>query len=401
MSPSENSEVPSDRGNPKSDVSGDVAADILKALDHAHELALERIAQNTRWNINERFKKALDQMSTNSASASTGFTNIVTCLAIKVARPELDVRVHQVQIGAPFNFRGYSEKVIYPWLSRLGFNGAKSGWQTRTFERPKPYRMDFDENIGKIKESFLICFDEIQEKESSAIEGLSYLICAQIEILERKVEILANIQMKDDDDIVTIVEFFSRHFKHTYQNKGASRLPVLAIYAVYTLITAQINRYSDTVLQPLQRHSAADTRTGALGDIEIARRDGSIFEAFEIKHNIQINDMLVQDTARKVVGGNLDRYYILTTHTNCKPDSAILAQLKEIRAKTGCQIIVNGVLPTLQYYLRLLSEPALILSAYTELLGTEQAIDNEHRIVWAKILESSAASKLAGTDPTD
>ena len=89
-------------------------------------------------------------------------TNIVTCLAIKTAMPEVDIRYHQVQIqhqtkrSAGFNFRGISENVIYTWLSDHNFDGAKSGWQTRTFERPKPYSLDYDENIGDIKESFML-----------------------------------------------------------------------------------------------------------------------------------------------------------------------------------------------------------------------------------------------------
>lgn len=390
MSPFENNPQPETQGKSKTAISADVAAEIRSALDTTYQLAVERIQNNISWNINERFKAALDQMSANSAAASTGFTNIITCLAIKVAKPELDVRIHQVQIGAPFNFRGYSEKVVYRWLSDHDFNGAKSGWQTRTFERPKPYTMDFDENIGKIKEAFLTCFDEIQEQGSSAIEGLSYLIFEQINTLKRKVEILSNIQMNDDDDIATIVDFFNQHFTHTYANKGASRLPVLAIYAVYTLIIAETSRYSDKLLQPLQRHSAADTQTGAFGDIEIARSDGSIFEAFEIKHNILIDDMLIRTAEKKISGKSLDRYYVLTTHVNCKPSSSILAQLKAVHARTGCQIIVNGVLPTIQYYLRLLSNPNLVIPAYTELLGIEQAIDNEHRVVWSEIIGSSA-----------
>jgi DNA (cytosine-5)-methyltransferase 1 len=108
-------------------------------------------------------------------------------------------------------------------------------------------------------------------------------------------------------------------------------------------------------LQPLQRHSAADTQTGAIGDVEIAREDGSIFEDIEVKHNIQINDMLIRD-------------------------AEMLTQLKEVRAKTECQIIVNGIISSLQYYLRLLTEPKMIIPIYTDLLVTEQAIDNEHRI---------------------
>lgn len=390
---------PASRKRAKAEVNADVAADITQALDDAHAKAVEVAGNGSDWNINERFKASLDQMSANSTAASTGFTNVITCLAIKAAKPALDVRVHQVQIGAPFNFRGYSEKVVYRWLSLHDFNGAKSGWQTRTFERPKPYTLDFDENIGKIKGAFLACLDEVQEKGSSALEGLSYLVLDQINGLGRKAKILADVQVNEDDDISTIIGFFSQHFSYKYHSKGASRLPVLALYAAYTLITEQVSRYSDKMLLPLNRHSAADIRTGAMGDIEIAREDDSVFEAIEVKHNIQINDMLIRDAEKKVIGQGLDRYYILTTHPNCKPDAPLLALLKGARTRTGCQIIVNGVIPSLQYYLRLLLEPRLIIPLYMELLDAEQAIDNEHRSAWAEIIglgaDEEAATKSA------
>lgn len=384
----------------KPEISVDVSTEIIKALNTAHARAVEVAEKKLNWSLNQRFKDSLIQMSANSSAASAAFTNLITCLAIKVAKPKLDVRIHQTGIGAPFNFRGHSESVVYPWLSRRDYNGAKSGWQTRTLERPKPYLLSYDENIAKIKTPFLTCFDEVQVKGSSALEGLSFLISEQIKILERKEKILAEIQVKEDNDISTLVSFFSEHFNYKYSSKGASRLPVLALYAVYTLITEQIGRYSDKVLQPLHRHSAADSQTKAMGDIEIANADGSIFEGFEVKHNIQINDLLIRDAEKKVMGQGLDRYYILTTHSNCKPDADILAQLKVVGAKTGCQIIVNGVIPTIQYYLRLISDPKLILPLYTELLGTEQAIDNEHRSAWAKIIGSHAAEESTlGANP--
>ena len=35
-------------------------------------------------------------------------------------------------------------------MEKQEFHTAKSGWQTRTFERPKPYTLDYDENIKTI-----------------------------------------------------------------------------------------------------------------------------------------------------------------------------------------------------------------------------------------------------------
>jgi DNA (cytosine-5)-methyltransferase 1 len=88
---------------------------------------------------------------------------------------------------AGFNFRGLSEITVYPWISRNRFEGAKSGWQTRTLERPKPYKLDYDENIAYVKSDFLAVFDEIEENGQIAVDALTYLGSGPIDLLEAAV----------------------------------------------------------------------------------------------------------------------------------------------------------------------------------------------------------------------
>ena len=181
---------------------------------------------------------------------------------------------------------------------------------------------------------------------------------------------------------------FEQHF--SLRATGTARLPVLAIYAIYLVMIDQVSRYKNKTLLELQRHSAADRRTGSLGDIEVAREDGTIFEALEIKHKRLITEAMIIDCAHKVEGAGypVNRYYILTTHHSCQPTPEMQKRLREIAGKTGCQIVVNGVQPTIRYYLRLLSKPSLILPAYLDLLTEERAISPEHVTAWREILTS-------------
>jgi DNA (cytosine-5)-methyltransferase 1 len=251
--------------------------------------------------------------------------------------------------------------------------------------------MEFDENITSIiKIPFLTCFDEIEEHNEDPFKGLTYLVYQQIRLRERKKTDLAAFSRdySELNNIAHIIYLFNKHFSHRYKAKGAARLPVLAIYAIYSVMVEQVGRYNSTTLLPLQSHSAADERTGAVGDIEVAREDRSIFEALEIKHSIPITELLIDECARKIegLGYKVDRYYILTTHSDCCPSPEMYKRLNQIGEQTGCQIVVNGVLPTIQYYLRLLTEPSLVFPKYLELLTDEAAIAHEHRIVWSKIL---------------
>ena len=373
----------------KQEIGASLATDISRALDQAYERA-DGVFQSGKedWNLNERYRASLVTLSAECDSASTGFTNIITGLAIKAARPDIDVRYHQVQIQTPphFNHRGVSETIIFPWLKAKHFSGAKSGWQTRTFERPRPYDFEFEENIARIKEPFLTCYDEVSVQGSDAAEGLSFMVYIQIRLREKKILPLATPNI---DDINKIMTYLEQHFCSNYKSKGASRLPVLALHAVYGVMINELQRFGGKTLRPLQHHSAADAQTGAVGDIEVEDENGAVFEAVEVKHGIPLSEALVSDAYGKIMEHQLDRYYILTTHDNCTPDEELQTTIDLIKERIGCQIIANGVLPTLRYSLRLVEDPAAIFSNYAEGLRNDQAIAHEHREAWNDIIASA------------
>jgi DNA (cytosine-5)-methyltransferase 1 len=264
------------------------------------------------------------------------------------------------------------------------FHGAKSGWQTRTFERPKPYMLTYDENIGSIKEPFLICYDELETMRQNASVALAFLLWRRLQLREAtKVELaIPKIQ-----DVLQITRLFETHFFYKYKDsKGASRLPVLALYAVYKVLLKEIGRYDGKQLKELEAHSAADAQTGAIGDIEIVRSDdGAAFEAVEVKHGLIVTKAMVESAKQKIRGSQVDRYYILTTHSQHEPSEEVLQEVENVKKLLGCQMIVNGVVPTLKYYLRLLTNPGAVLPAYAEVLAKDGAIGFEHRDVWNRI----------------
>lgn len=327
-------------------------------------------------------------MNEKAGSASAGFTNLVTGMAIKCAFPELDVRYHQTQIQDPVHFahRVVSENIVAPWLRDNDFDYAKSGWQTRTLERPKPYFLSYDENISQIKVPFLEAYNAIEEDGANPDDALAYLLFGQVKLRHSKKIDLIEPRI---DDIGTIVGFFENHFFASYQARGASRLPVLAVHSLYRLVMPQIKRFEGLGLANLELHSAADSQTGSTGDIELKAIDGSVFEALEIKHNISISEDLIVDVSKKLISNKVDRYYVLTTHSECGQNDTIKAKCREIMERTGCQVIANGVLPTMKYYLRLVNNPEGIFPYYTALLKSETAISFEHRVKWNDIVLKS------------
>ena len=346
-------------------MSGSINDDVTAALDAALSAAEGLFAANEipAAGLSARLIAALDGVNAKAQQASAVFTNIVTCLAVKVARPTVDVRYHQVQIQkdtnrpAGFNFRGISETAVYSWLNRNRFEGAKSGWQTWTLERPKPYTLSYDENIGSVKTEFLTVFDEIEEHGASPDGALLHLIHKQV---LRREQVKITLSIPKTQDIGTIVELFRRHFFQKYAGaKGASRLPVLALHAIYSVMVPELKRYEGKSVKPLEEHSAAHSQTGSLGDIEVSDdADGEIFEAVEVKHGLPITEAVAAGVQEKVMDKDISRYYILTTHDRCEPDEGAAKIIENVKAVYNCQIIANGVIPTFRYYLRLLDDPA-------------------------------------------
>lgn len=153
---------------------------------------------------------------------------------------------------------------------------------------------------------------------------------------------------------------------------------------------SELERFKGKELKPLEEHSAADSQTGATGDIEVIDSETkAIFEALEIKHEIQVSVSIIQSVQRKIMDKAIDRYYILTTHQHCEPDEEAAKQIASVQTMYNCQIIVNGVLPTLKYYLRLLSDPSRVMPEYAALLKSEKTVSHEHREVWNQIATSS------------
>lgn len=370
---------------------------LAETLDNAYETAdnyfitgKEDIPSFASSNLSKDFIKSLDEIASLCEKASTGYLNIITGLTIKATLGDgVDVRYHQVQIQnqtdrpAGFNFRGISEHAIYEWMQNHEFPGAKSGWQTRTFERPKPYMLDYDENIGDIKKPFLDCYDQVETKRQSAFYALVFLLWRREQLREKSKIVMSVPKLTN---VLQITDLFEQHSFYKYKDsKGASRLPVLALYAIYTVLIKEVKRYEGKHLNELQAHSAADSQTGSIGDIEIANDDGSIFEAVEVKHEIPITVALIDSAKQKIRGSQVERYYILTTYKDHTPSDDLIAAADQVEKLLGCQMIINGVIPSIRYYLRLITNPGKVIPEYVKLLETDSAISFEHRDVWNKI----------------
>lgn len=241
-----------------------------------------------------------------------------------------------------------------------------AGALTRSLEQAAPYDKNY---IGKItpqrvKDAFLSCVDLVQVGQSNASDVLVYLLAKLIEYRDRdesiKLHKPVNVPIKE------MVEKIRKHFDKC--GGGGSVLPVLAIYAVYKRLVEEAQRYKGYVLCDLQSHTAADRRSGFLGDVQVNGPDGKPFEVVEIKHNIKLSAELVRGCYDKFKSAPVKTYYLLSTNESLKDPEKISEEICSIQKNHGCQMIVNGIQTTLRYYLRLLANPDDFLHQYVELL---------------------------------
>ena len=172
---------------------------------------------------------------------------------------------------------------------------------------------------------------------------------------------------------------------HSIQTPNASRLPILAIHSAMTIIAQEFERYTNYTVLPLEHHNTADFRTDLIGDVNIVDANNDLFEGYEIKHNIPISSSLIQTSLDKFRGTQVQRFYILTTYhhdsyAEFEPDIQRIAQAQ------GTQLIVNGVYPTLRYYLRLIKSTDEFVSGYVSRLQTDPSVTYQMKEAWNEII---------------
>ena len=181
-----------------------------------------------------------------------------------------------------------------------------------------------------------------------------------------------------------ILGVLNEHFSVT----NSAHLPVIAIHSIYEMLIEQVSQYQGCTLRPLESHQASDLRTGAVGDIEIEDADGVVIEGVEVKHGLRIDQPIVMAAEEKIMKSQIKRYYILTTHSSCNSgDPEVHTIIRKVYKSHGCQIIPNGVYPTIRYYLRMMSNPSEFLRRYSDNLAKRSDVTSDQVTRWLALVD--------------
>lgn len=311
----------------------------------------------------------------------------VTLCAYKVATPAQDIRRHKVDQPGGFAARSFDTSGTVPFLASKSLNyNVETHWLSQTFSFAGPYERSLllkttPKEAGKLLIELANGIEEAAQPAECAKAVLELLFVGLIEERNKGKVALERPKSLTIDDVVGLLH---EHFRQHYE-KNTPRLPQLAIYAIYKCIIGSMERYRDLTLGPLERMKAANRKSGSVGDIDVNRSDQPV-EAVEVKFNVPITRVHVGEAIQKIRTKSVERYFILSTAgiQDGEGDECHRLQL-EFKRSNGCEIIVNGVLDTVRYYLRLIRSTNDFVYEYAGLVESDQELGYEHRVAWNEI----------------
>lgn len=376
--------------------------EITRYRNRAHTEILQEIYQQSLAIFNEgTFQELFKQLDESEKSNLQIVINhfekgkgvlavLITSLVHKLHNPNQDIRLHQDNMNGGYSGRGVDAKYITPFMKAQGFPAmAESGWLTRSLEQNLPYDLNYPGKITpqELKRAFLELLNLVQNQNRSPEK---YLLVLFSKLIEHREQGHIDLAKPTNLPITTIFDYLKQHVEAGYSSRGASRLPTLAIYAVYQCMVKELKRFEGKTLLQLEEHTSSDRSSGRVGDIEVHDEDGRVFEAVEIKHGIPINSHLVRDAYEKFKAHPIKRYYLLSTaDVDLSDTENTNKEVSKILKIHGCQVIVNGIYPSLKYYLRFLHNTDNFVDNYVENLKKDKTIKYEHKLKWDQLVSNS------------
>ena len=374
---------------------GDISMNNLSPsqfLENIYNKALNSI-KDTSTNLNRYQMEWVKTVVDKEENLKGVYTVLVSSLTYKCLHQNQDIRYHKKELENGYSGRSFDTKFVTPFLKSKKFFGAmkESGWLTRSLEQAHPFTLDFPGKINNksVKNAFLQILNDVEENSANPEIYLTNIFkLSIIEKSKKTISLLNPITPESSLNIDEIVGYLKKHFYYNYSSRGASILPVIAFYSIYQCLMQEMGRYRDKYLDKLASHTSCDKSSKATGDIVIRNsKSNELYEVIEIKFDIKPNVIMINDAYEKFKSEPIQRYYILSTmHATDDEVLKIDEEIIRIREEHGCQVIVNGIFPSLKYYLRLLENTDNFMNNYVANLQSNSELNFEHKLAWNKII---------------
>ncbi len=366
-----------------------------RAFNDAQKIVEGKIKIKISNDITDKVNLMISKIESNKSLVSA----LITSFVKKIIDNKQDIRLPRTDFDGGYSARSLDTKFTTPFFKRHFPKYANKESAFLTLATREKIKWTKEEGVNlkirdkELKKTFLNILDDIENGKHKPFDYLIAFFVALINLSKKDEQIfeIAKAQevKKEALNINVILEMLAKHFS----NKLSSRLPVIAIYSIYEVLMPLLSRYKNKKLIDLAVHTSSDKHS--FGDIEIYDESNLPFEIVEIKHNIPITKDLIFDIAKKTENTKINRYYVLTTYEegfeSVEDEKGINDFILKIKIGRNIDIIANGILPTIKYYLRFIDDYKLFLETYTKNLIKDASNSTEikkfHIEGWTNILK--------------
>ena len=309
------------------------------------------------------------------AKNKSGTRFLMACLLAKIHNPKIDIRKPTIEIEGDdaYSGRTYDQNYIGAFIVKydLPCNSTTAfltpGFRTiNTILTPNAHLGGRPPELYK---TVLHLLDDVHKGKVSAEELLVEIVRSLLSLRDenrQRLEVLLKPSTEGElqlsaEAILTLIE---QHLKCPY----TSRLPVLVVAAAYKSAETFLGERA----RPLYSHTAADTQTGASGDLEITLIDEEeVITSYEMKDK-RVNRADIDRALQKIadIGKRVDNYIFITTDT-------IEVEVNEYAASVyertgGIEMVILDCIGFLRHFLHLFHRIRMqFLDAYQELVLAE------------------------------
>ena len=300
----------------------------------------------------------------------------MACLLAKLHKPSVDIRMPYTEIGGEdcYSGRSYDERYITSFVEKHDLPcNVTTAFLTPAFRNHEIMLSRNATLMGRPRELYeyvLSLLDDVARKKISPQvllnEIVRKLIIRRDEENSRIDTLLANLKRSDPSqlNVDAIANIVQQHLSQRH----ASRLPVLAIHAIYRTIEFNLNERT----VPLQPHNAADSQTQSLGDIEVALKDNDqVLTVYEMKsRKLERSDITqaLKKVAKSPHGAK--QYLFITTQPVSEDVKEHIQHLND--RDLGIEFAALDCIEFVRYFLHLFYQVRLVfLNNYQDLILSE------------------------------
>jgi DNA adenine methylase len=322
-------------------------------LESAYLQAVSQLDQS--FLSDEEARQKIDFVSRSHIGA--GVRLLLACSLAKIYDPSVDIRKPFTNLGeGSYSGRSYDENYVTEFINRHQLPCNSTTAFLTPALRTKSVILQPGANLGgrdqRLYEQVITLLNNVENRFLSA----ENLLCETIRILlavkqERGQQVSSllddlkrsagNVSLSSED----IVNLIQQHLSLP----RASRLPVLVVAAVYKTAAEHLKEQA----LPLESHTAADERTGALGDVQIVLTgDDRLITGYEMKMKRVTKDDVDRALQKlRTFHARIDNYIFITTE---EIDSSVADYARSLYRETGgIEFVILDCVGFLRYFLHL------------------------------------------------